>query len=69
MEFLDLEQRVARAAGQAELAQTALKRAFAEVQKKAGRLRDASWRERYLKAMPARWIVEEAQKSGITDAA
>jgi serine/threonine protein kinase/tetratricopeptide (TPR) repeat protein len=64
-EILHIHARVARAAADAEVARTALRRAFLEVQKKAARLRDAGWRERYLKALPARVIVEEAQKSGV----
>ncbi len=64
-EILHIHARVARAAGNAELARTALRRAYLAVQKKASRLHDGAWRERYLKALPARVIVEEARASGV----
>jgi tetratricopeptide (TPR) repeat protein len=64
-EILHIHARVARAAGQAELSRTALRRAYLEVQKKASRLHDPSWRERYLKAIPARNIVADARDHGL----
>jgi hypothetical protein len=47
------------------VARQALRRAFVEVQKKASRLHDAGWRDRYLAAIPARLILVEARAEGV----
>ena len=67
-EVLFIHARTAYAAGAESVAREALRRAHAEVQRKARRLRDAGWRARYLAAPPARDIIAEAQKAGVDDA-
>jgi predicted ATPase/class 3 adenylate cyclase len=67
-EVLFIHARCARAAGAESVAREALRRAHVEVQRKARRLRDPSWRARYLGAPPARDIIKEAQKAGVDDA-
>jgi serine/threonine protein kinase/tetratricopeptide (TPR) repeat protein len=66
-EILHIHAQVARTAGQTDVARAALQRALVAVRSKAGRLRDAGWRERYLQAVPARLIVAEAQKLGVAE--
>ena len=66
-EVLFIHARTARAAGAESVAREALRRAHAEVQRKARRLRDPSWRARYLAAPPARDIVAQAQKAGVDE--
>ena len=67
-EILFIHARAARGAGAESVAREALRRAHVEVQRKARRLRDPSWRARYLEAPPARDIIQEAQKAGVDDA-
>jgi tetratricopeptide (TPR) repeat protein len=67
-EVLFIHARAAAAASAITVAREALKRAHAEVQRKARRLRDEGWRARYLAAPLARAIVAEAQRAGIDDA-
>ena len=67
-EVLFIHARAARAAGAESVAREALRRAHIEVQRKARRLRDSAWRTRYLRAPPARDIIQEAQKAGVDDA-
>ena len=67
-EVLFIHARTARAAGAETVAREALRRAHAEVQRKARRLRDPAWRARYLRSPPARDILAEAQKAGVDDA-
>jgi tetratricopeptide (TPR) repeat protein/class 3 adenylate cyclase len=67
-EVLYIHARAAKAASATTVAREALKRAHGEVQRKARRLRDESWRTRYLQAPPAREIVAEAHRAGIDDA-
>jgi hypothetical protein len=67
-EVLFIHALAARAAGAESVAREALRRAHSEVQRKARRLRDPSWRARYLAAPPARDIIKEAQKAGVDDA-
>jgi Tfp pilus assembly protein PilF len=67
-EVLYIHARAAKAASATTVAREALKRAHGEVQRKARRLRDESWRTRYLSAPPAREIVAEAHRAGIDDA-
>jgi tetratricopeptide (TPR) repeat protein len=64
-EIFHIHARVARAAGEHQTAKEALRRAFLDVQRKAKRLHDESWRRRYLAAAPARQILDEAQQAGV----
>ena len=66
-EVLYIHARAARAAGAASVAREALKRAHAEVLRKARRLRDESWRTRYLSSPPAREIVADAHRAGLDE--
>jgi len=60
--------RAAGRAGHVEAARAALTRAVAEVQRKAKRLRDPSWRARFLEAQPQRQILEDARAAGVDSA-
>jgi serine/threonine protein kinase/predicted ATPase len=64
-EILFIHARVARSAGDDAGARTALRRAFVEVQRKARRLHEPSWRSRYLEAPPARDILAAAHDAGV----
>jgi tetratricopeptide (TPR) repeat protein len=60
--------RAATSAGHVEAARDALGRAVAEVQRKARRLRDPSWRARFLEAQPQRQILDDARAAGVESA-
>jgi tetratricopeptide (TPR) repeat protein/class 3 adenylate cyclase len=66
-EILFIHARVAETAGNLAVQRDALRRAHAEVQRKARRLRDSGWRARYLEAPPARDIVAAAHEAGVDD--
>jgi tetratricopeptide (TPR) repeat protein len=63
-EIFHLQAKVARAAGNETVHRAAIRRAFVEVQRKARRLHDQTWRTRYLEATPARDIQREAREAG-----
>ena len=64
-EILRILSEAATAAGDGPRASAALQRAFDAVQRKARRLRNSEWRERYLGAEPARRIVGLAEQAGL----
>jgi tetratricopeptide (TPR) repeat protein len=68
-EILHIHARIARAAGERQVAREALRRAFTEVQRKARRLHDDEWRARYLAAAPARLILLDAHDAGVDEPA
>ncbi|HEY7956885.1 MAG TPA: protein kinase [Polyangia bacterium] len=66
-EILYLHAQVARSAGRSEPSRAALRRAFVEVQRKARRLHDQTWRARYLAAPPAREILAGAREARLDE--
>jgi tetratricopeptide (TPR) repeat protein len=64
-ELMHIHARVSRGAGDEAAARVALRRAFVEVHRKARRLHDTAWRERYLASPPAREILADAAAAGL----